>query len=515
MLMMELQYGNNVNYITMKKYFQPLMFIAVLMAMASCSSSDDVVAENNNAEGKLVSMTFTATQESNDGTRTALDNSNSVIWKSGDEISVFDGTDNQKFTLSSTEGTTTGDFSGSASSTATSYTAVYPYTSGATLGEDGNVNGITLPAEQTATLNSFDPAAALMMAVSTEGNKNKLEFKNAVSLVKVTTKFACKKIVVSANENIAGTGTLSYNSGEPSISFTSETSNSITLKPVTGETEIAVGTYYIVIPAGILTDFSISFSASNEYNIYTRTATKSNTFARSKIKNLGEFATAGTWTHTSRGSIVTAGQEVDMGEFTIDGKKYRVIFAKSNLTTTGLAANSTDYGDYFAWGATEPWYTSYSGSTFDGWKDDKTEGYKSVNTPYYDSGTSTCTKYTTSGDVLEAEDDAARKILSGDWQIPTQEIWQALVLNSTKTRDNTNGGYNFVKNGQTLFLPAAGYVFGSSCYDVGSEGNYWSGTAYSNIFAYYLYFNNGNVNAEYYNRYFGFSVRPVRLVAVE
>ena len=74
----------------MKKYILPFMSIAMLMAMASCSSSDDEVAEIKE-ESKLVPMTFTATQESNAETRTALSTGNSVIWKTGDMISVFDG----------------------------------------------------------------------------------------------------------------------------------------------------------------------------------------------------------------------------------------------------------------------------------------------------------------------------------------------------------------------------------------------------------------------------------------
>ena len=113
----------------MKKYILPFMSIALLMAMASCSSSDDEVTEIKE-ESKLVPMTFTATQESNSGTRAALNSENKVVWQTNDEISVFDGEDNRKFTLIDVE---TGKFSGTASSTATSFTAVYPYTEGATL----------------------------------------------------------------------------------------------------------------------------------------------------------------------------------------------------------------------------------------------------------------------------------------------------------------------------------------------------------------------------------------------
>ena len=111
----------------MKKYILPFMSIAMLMAMASCSSSDDEVAEIKE-ESKLVPMTFTATQESNVGTRAAL-NGNSVDWQTEDKISVFDGTGaggNHEFTL--TGDAKDGKFSGEASSEAATFTAVYPYT---------------------------------------------------------------------------------------------------------------------------------------------------------------------------------------------------------------------------------------------------------------------------------------------------------------------------------------------------------------------------------------------------
>ena len=272
----------------MKKYILPFMSIAMLMAMASCSSSDDAVEEIKE-ESKLVPMTFTATQESNAETRSALNGSNGVDWQTNDKISVFDGTGeegNHQFSL--TGDVKDGKFSGTASSEATQFTAVYPYTDGAQLKSDGSVSGITLPAEQTATPNSFDPKAALMMAYTTD--KSKLDFKNAVSLVKVTTDFDCRKIGLSAYEYIAGTGTLSYNNGEPSIAFDSNQSRTVTLIPADGESVIAAGTYYIAIRPHTSIGFSIVFINSDNSKVYTRTSTQENTFSRSKIKNLGIFS---------------------------------------------------------------------------------------------------------------------------------------------------------------------------------------------------------------------------------
>ena len=66
-------------------------------------------------------------------------------------------------------------------------------------------------------------------------------------------------------------------------------------------------------------------------------------------------------------------------------------------------------------------------------------------------------------------------------------------------------------NGNSIFLPAAGYRNDTSLSGAGSNGHYWSATPYSNSsHAYNLYF--GSVNYDWnfcYNRYYGFTVRPV------
>ena len=67
-------------------------------------------------------------------------------------------------------------------------------------------------------------------------------------------------------------------------------------------------------------------------------------------------------------------------------------------------------------------------------------------------------------------------------------------------------------NGSTIFLPAAGYTWGSP--DVKAkddEGNYWTRMPYSQTHARYLYFSSGGVYPlNYYSRSDGFSVRPCR-----
>ena len=484
-----------------------MMAFAAIVSFASCSSEDNNSTIENESATKV--MTFTATQEGDEqSTRAAISTSDSKVinWEEGDQISIFDGTNNKQFTLKDGKGTPNATFTGEALESG-SYTAVYPYQSTASL-SGTNVTNVTIPATQTATANSFDKNAALMMAQS---NSTTLEFKNVVGYVKVKPKFACSKIELEAAEGssdiLAGKGTLNWNGGNPKINITEETSKTITLNGSIAKDN----SYYIVVPTGTLNRmWKITFTADDGKK-YTRYCSKPLTIERNKIINLGNFATDSPfWADEYRGNKVTYEQEVDLG-LTItgsDNKKYKVIFANANLTANGLATN--EYGDYFAWGATEPWYTSYTGTNFNDWKPGHTNGYANGTAPTFNG------KYDEKKD-FEMSDDPARKILGGGWQIPTKTIWEELkskMNNLTKKGFNSERkGYEFVNNDQTLFLPAAGEVNGTSFNYVGSYGEYWSGTAYSSTDAYYLSFDESGFNVQIiYDRYCGYSVRPVRLV---
>ncbi|MGM9732079.1 MAG: hypothetical protein ACI3YS_08900 [Prevotella sp.] len=494
----------------MKKLFKTLPLALIVMSIYSCTSDDETVQDAN--DNSSVVTTFTCTQE-NDGTTTkaALGSEGKILWKSGDAISIFDNSkENNNYSLASESvGKTTGTFSGTGAVTGP-YVAVYPYTAGATLSDDRkSVSNIVLPDEQEAVAGGFDPKAALMIAKS---ETTTLQFKNAVGFIKVTPQFDCKKIILRAADKtkpLAGKGTIKFDgSDNPYIDFTGskELSYSITLSG----TITSGKAYYIAVPAVTLSAYwTLTFVTENKN--YMRQVAQPITFARSKAWNLGTFATDGDYWVGSNG-IVGAVKQVDLG-LTIEqgGKTYKVYFAKSNLTTTGLAENESDYGDYFAWGAIKPWYSSIDKSNYP-WTAtwEKTGGYTEANAPYYSNGS--YTKYTSKGEILKAADDAANVILGGDWWIPTKAIWEALVNNSPEHLDS---GYNFTNNGQTLFLPAAYYVNGT-WFDANSDGYYWSGTASSSTRAYYLQlYSSGSVSADRASdRFCGFPVRPVRLVAV-
>ena len=508
----------------MKKLFKTLPLALIVMSIYSCTSDDETVQDVN--DNSSVVTTFTCTQE-NDGTTTkaALGSEGKILWESGDAISIFDGNKaNYKYSLGSeSNGKSTGTFSGTGAVTGP-YVAVYPYTAGATLNNDGTVSNIVLPDEQEAVAGGFDPKAALMIAKS---NTTTLQFKNAVGFIKVTPQFDCKKIILRAankTKPLAGKGTIKFDgSDNPYIDFTDskELSYSITLSG-----SITNGNaYYIAVPAGEYSaNWTLTFVTENKN--YMRQVTNAITFVRSKAWNLGTFATDGDYWVGSNG-IVSADQEYKMLTIEQGGKTYDVMFAISNLTTTGLAENEYDYGDYFAWGATKPWYTSYSGTIIatNELIEGKSNGYIKVNDPFYDSTTNSYSKYTTQGNTLKASDDAANVILGGDWQLPTKEIWVALYNTTNYDWDwTTQDGYNGCKvtsksdNSKTIFLPAASYVTGVTFTEVGSYGRYWSGiagTAETISKAYCLRFSSGGVSAQSnLYRHFGLPVRPVRLVEV-
>lgn len=513
----------------MKKNIYKLYALAALLTLSACSSDDAVeTVDQANEEEKLVSMTFTASQEGEGSTRTYVsevdENKTRVYWTSQDKISVFDvkGSEGKCFELSSGGDSKKGVFSGTASDEAEKYTAVYPYTEGAVLNNDGSVSNVVLPSTQTATAGSFDPNAALMMAESTMENKTSLSFKNVIGLVKVKPEFACSKIIIRPSDKtavLAGKGKLTYNGGEPKIDFSgsNEKSYIITLE---GNIE-ANKDYYIAVPAATLSEkWSITFVSSDD-KVYIRQSDRSITFERKKVIDLGTFAEDGTYWVSGESGIVDASQEIDLGlQIQIDGNNYKVIFAKSNLTALGLAADETDFGDYFAWAATEPWLTDYTRAA-DGsvtsliWKSSKYNTYNWSTVPYKAPGADECDEYTNDSDELNVtKDDAARLILGGEWQIPSLQIWTELMIQIPSAWEEDKIGCRFTKDDKSIFLPAAGFFDGIECKDVGYGGNYRSSIAKSNTDVYNLCFVNGSVYSHIYVRYYGFSIRPIRLVKI-
>ena len=184
------------------------------------------------------------------------------------------------------------------------------------------------------------------------------------------------------------------------------------------------------------------------------------------------------------------------------------------------ASKPSDYGNYYTWGETEP-KAEYTWATYkwmqtgqSDWKhitkytiaDGKTEGI------WYDAGGNFVGDNKT---TLEAADDAATRKLGSPWRMPTMIELQELIDHCTwtwTTQDGKNGYEVKGTNGNSIFLPAAGYREGSELNGAGSWGRYWSSSLSTgrSFNARVLYFRSDGHAWNDTSRYPGFTVRPVR-----
>jgi hypothetical protein len=101
--------------------------------------------------------------------------------------------------------------------------------------------------------------------------------------------------------------------------------------------------------------------------------------------------------------------------------------------------------------------------------------------------------------------------------MPTDAEWTELRENCTWTWTTQNGvnGYKVTSksNGNSIFLPEAGFCYDSSLDYAGSYGYYWSSSLYTGYpyHARSVNFYSSYVDWYYDYRYYGHSVRPVCL----
>ena len=245
----------------------------------------------------------------------------------------------------------------------------------------------------------------------------------------------------------------------------------------------------------------------------------SKTFAGKTLKATGSTSRAVKLPALTSWTPITDYKPIDMGT-DVFGK--RIYWCSRNLgATSDFPTADTDdarhatWGDYYAWGATEPYYTAnpYGAPT---WKSGKT-GYNWESYPFMQSGQDDwkyITKYTMAdgktegiwydgdtfkgdnGDGVEHEDfasydyadDAARQhpALGGLWRIPTDEEWKALIETTSFdwVWDDTQKGYTVTQKAgtawtdPTIFLPAAGSRNNTNLFQQGNYGYYWTSTVY-------------------------------------
>ena len=188
------------------------------------------------------------------------------------------------------------------------------------------------------------------------------------------------------------------------------------------------------------------------------------------------------------------------------------LWAKHNIGATCENTAESWYGGFYAWGETET-KSNYSWST------------------YKFGASSPFSKYDTDGKtVLEAVDDVATQTYGSNYRMPTKaEIEELIALPNkwvngfkgisglygcifAKTQTELNGTFN---DDTMLFIPAAGYFYGSTHDRAGFYCYLWSSSLFSGNpgSACCLSFVSGNVSLNEGYRYLGYSVRAVQNVS--
>lgn len=174
---------------------------------------------------------------------------------------------------------------------------------------------------------------------------------------------------------------------------------------------------------------------------------------------------------------VTAGIAVDLG--------LSVYWASCNLG----AERPEEYGDYYAWGETKT-----------------KQQYTSNNYAYYNSNT---TLYTNIGsEISGTEYDAATVNLGSDWRMPTMSEMQELIDKCTWewTQIKNVNGYKVIgKNGNSIFLPAAGLGFNH----VGVLLYYSTGSLQNVGLCYCLSGSSNSISCFVVQSFHGIIIRPV------
>ena len=175
---------------------------------------------------------------------------------------------------------------------------------------------------------------------------------------------------------------------------------------------------------------------------------------------------------------------------TISNHEYVDLGLSVMWATCNIGADSPEeYGDYYAWGETKT-------------KDE----YTKENCETYEEEID---------DIAGTSRDVARVKWGSPWRMPTKKEFYELVKNCDWKWTTLNGvkgrKYTSKKNGNSIFLPAAGWRYGASLYRTGERGYYlsssprWGGTQ----LAYALDFCSGGHAWGWYRRDGGLSVRPV------
>ncbi|MBP5398312.1 MAG: hypothetical protein J6Y32_06805 [Bacteroidales bacterium] len=441
-----------------------------------------------------------------------------IFWSSGDRISIG----GKEYLLSSGAGTQEGRFGPVSEEASAPYKAIYPASIRV------SDTQVTLPATQDYVQGSINA-----YPLYAESSTTDLSFGSLCGVLRITVSGVgfIQSLTLSADQSLTGTADLSTAKGDKFPHATaSGGKDTLNIQFATPLSISSAKQILVSLPVNDYTGFKLCFTNTKGYTA-RRSATGTISIKRAKISDMRfENFTFDRW----------------------NDHRFVDLNLPSDLRWAAWNLGATlpqERGDYYAWGATEPYYTSLSPLA---WKSGKGNGYVLSNAPYYNGFT--YTKYTVQGAVLESSDDAAIAAWGEKFRLPTESEWRELIGNcywqyadsyrSTgisgfivfKAKAGADKGYRQWTSGgaapsalsydagldANIFLPVAGYFDGKTLTDQSTSAYYftasvsdpkWKDADLLTSNACVLYFNPNDLSNRFekgcYERFYGFSLRPV------
>ena len=273
-----------------------LLTLAVpVLLLASCVAK---MEEDHNLDAPRYTSFYATVEGQEAETKVYADENMKVLWNADDRITVFNQlTYNSQFRFTGDDGDNAGDFELippaelATGNNLDNIYAVYPYSTGNKITNNGNTITLSLPAEQQYKANSFGIGANTMIAVTDD---NFLLFKNVggyLSLRLYGDNVSVSRITIQGNnhEKIAGKADISVGVGVlPSVSMTEEATEIVSL---VCDPAVKIGTssedyteFWLVLPPTTFTE-GFTLTVTDELGgVFQKTTSNPLTVSRSTIE---------------------------------------------------------------------------------------------------------------------------------------------------------------------------------------------------------------------------------------
>ena len=362
---------------------------------------------------------------------------------------------------------------------ANSYYAVYPATE-ANKNVTADGGAVVIPATQEYTKKDGHQVLGGPMAARLDNKTGRLLFRNLYAVIKVTvqagsTDFNLSSITVESTNGKALAGTQPF-----TFSGSTMDVNNIDLNALT---DVSTG-----VTLNFSTPFTIPADGKDSFYLYTVPFSEASlmiTLNGNKVDNPQDKEKR-TSVGIGRSRLgYTTVDAATLTEYVDLGLPSGILWATCNVG----ASKPDDFGDYFAWGETQPYYTELNsdGSAID-WREGKESGYCLKTYCGNNEFQEWTTKPYNESNVLLSANDAANKNWGGNWRTPTKAEFDELLNSDNCTwewQDNYNGtghkGFLVTSkiDGYTdkaIFLPAAGR-YQNTGLDNGNDRLYYSSSS--------------------------------------